>query len=356
MKQEEGMPERLTELMRPKRTQCQRTSWASRLPNSAWLPLVVFGLAAWSGAPNAAQPDGGALAGGRPRVVVSSDIGGSDPDDFQSMVHLFMYADVLDLEGLIASPPQAGRVRHIVECVDAYERDFPTLKRASARYPEPAKLRAVVRQGAVEPAPALGYSESIEGSHWIVEGAKREDARPLWILVWGSITDVAQAVHDDPGIKSKVRVYSIGSWNTRSDPAARNYLFRQPPDLWWIESDTTFRGMYMVGLQETDLGNRPFVEMHVKGHGALGDLFYAKKRDIKMGDSPSVLFMLRGNLDDPSQPSWGGSYIRTDHGPNYWHDDPSEGARDAERDGARTVNRWRADYLRDWQRRMERLK
>ena len=30
-----------------------------------------------------------------PRVLVSTDIGGSDPDDFQSMVHLLVYA--LDL-------------------------------------------------------------------------------------------------------------------------------------------------------------------------------------------------------------------------------------------------------------------
>ena len=40
----------------------------------------------------------------RPRVIVSTDIGGTDPDDFQSMVHLLLYADVLDLEGLISSP------------------------------------------------------------------------------------------------------------------------------------------------------------------------------------------------------------------------------------------------------------
>ena len=34
-----------------------------------------------------------APAAERPRVVVSTDIGGTDPDDFQSMVHLLLYAD-----------------------------------------------------------------------------------------------------------------------------------------------------------------------------------------------------------------------------------------------------------------------
>ena len=42
----------------------------------------------------------GALAGHRYRVIVSTDIGGTDPDDFQSMVHLLLYADVLEIEGL----------------------------------------------------------------------------------------------------------------------------------------------------------------------------------------------------------------------------------------------------------------
>jgi acetyl esterase/lipase len=39
----------------------------------------------------------------KPRVIVSTDIGGSDPDDFQSMVHYLIYADVFETEGLIST-------------------------------------------------------------------------------------------------------------------------------------------------------------------------------------------------------------------------------------------------------------
>ena len=46
----------------------------------------------------------GALAGERYRVIVYTDIGGSDPDDFQSMVHYLLYSDLFDTEGLISSP------------------------------------------------------------------------------------------------------------------------------------------------------------------------------------------------------------------------------------------------------------
>ncbi len=75
------------------------------------------------GAPagQAAVPSGGALAGERFRVIVSTDIGGSDPDDFQSMVHYLVYADLIDTEGLIASPFHASRKRNILEVLDAYQ-------------------------------------------------------------------------------------------------------------------------------------------------------------------------------------------------------------------------------------------
>ena len=40
----------------------------------------------------------------KPRVLISTDIGGTDPDDNQSMIHLLMYANEFDIEGLISSP------------------------------------------------------------------------------------------------------------------------------------------------------------------------------------------------------------------------------------------------------------
>jgi hypothetical protein len=297
----------------------------------------------------------GALAGERCRVIVSSDVGGSDPDDFQSMVHVLLYADVLDIEGLISSPPLQGRAEHIHEVLDAYEKDYPRLVRASEAYPAPDKLRACVKQGAVGPAPEAGFSSPTEGSQWIVERARADDERPLYVLVWGSITDVAQALHDAPDIKAKLRVYFIGSWNTSQDRAARNYIFNEHKDLWLIECDSTFRGMYVGGNQDGDLGNKAFLDAHVRGHGALGDLLVEKLDAIKMGDSPSVLYLLAGDPNDPTAEHWGGSFVATDHGPQYWTDNPDPALAEGRYPGAKTVNRWREAFLRDWQRRMDLL-
>jgi len=299
-----------------------------------------------------ATPCGGALAGQRPRVIISSDIGGSDPDDFQSFVHLLLYANMLDIEGLVSSPPQAGRSRHILEVLEAYELDYANMRKHSDSFPDPESLRRVSKQGAIKPAPQQGWSDVTEGSEWIVARAKVNEERPLWVLVWGSLTDVAQAVHDEPSIKSKLRVHSIGSWNTQQDRAARNYLFKSHTDLWWIESDTTFRGMYIGGEQDGEWGNRSFVNAHIKGHGVLGDFFYRKKRDIKMGDTPSLLYLLRGDPDEPTTAHWGGAFMKTEHGPNYWTDNPDRSLSEGGRAGAKTVSRWRIDYLRDWRQRM----
>ncbi|MGA1016306.1 MAG: nucleoside hydrolase-like domain-containing protein, partial [Limisphaerales bacterium] len=86
----------------------------------------------------------------RPRVMVSTDIGGTDPDDIQSMVHLLLYADVLDLEGIVSSPYGPGRRKHILQAIDAYEKDFPRLIVSQSAYPEPEFLRSITHQGATD--------------------------------------------------------------------------------------------------------------------------------------------------------------------------------------------------------------
>ena len=114
--------------------------------------------------------------------------------------------------------------------------------------------------------------------------------------------------------------------------------------------------MYIGGRQDGDLGNRTFLAEHVKGHGALGDLLVGKMDRLKMGDTPSVLYLLRGDPAKPTGEHWGGALVKTDHGPHYWTDDPAPALREGNRNGAKTVNTWRRDYLRDWQWRMDRTR
>ncbi len=249
--------------------------------------------------------------GSRHRVVVSTDIGGTDPDDFQSMVHLLVYADVLDIEGIISSPFGPGRKEHILQVIDCYERDYANLKTYSARYPSLDALRTITKQGASDSPGGKGVGAPTEGSEWIIECARRPDPRPLWVLVWGGIEDLAQALHDAPDILPQLRVYFIGGPNTMWSVDAYNYIHENHPALWIIEANSTYRGWFVGGNQQENWGNRSFVTAHVAGRGALGAFFATHLGGtIKMGDTPSVGYLLHGTPADPTKPGWGGQFVR----------------------------------------------
>jgi hypothetical protein len=247
----------------------------------------------------------------RHRAVISTDIGGTDPDDFQSMVHLLVSADSLDLEGLISSPFGPGRVEHIHEVIDLYERDFPNLRTHSDRYPTPDALRAICKQGAIPSAGYRGVDVATEGSDWLVQCARKPDARPLHVLVWGGIEDVAQALHDAPDILPRLRVYFIGGPNKKWSPDAYAYIAAHHPKLWMIECNSSYRGWFVGGDQSGNWSNTGFVSDKIVGRGALGDYFATKLHGtIKMGDTPSVAWLIGGNPAKPAAPGWGGQFVR----------------------------------------------
>ncbi len=264
-----------------------------------------------------AHADNGALAGTRHRVIVSTDIGGTDFDDFQSLVHVLLYADVLDLEGLISSPYGPGRKEHILQVLAHYERDYPNLRSYSDRYPTPAALRAITKQGETETAPYAGVRRATEGSDWIITSARRPDPRPLHVLIWGGLEDLAQALHDAPEILPKLRVHFIGGPNKKWSPDAYHYIATQHPTVWMIESNSTYRGWFMGGYQQGDFSAEAFTEKRAAGRGALGEFFAhgisfegQKRTSLKMGDTPTFSWLLRGNPEMPFQPGWGGRYVR----------------------------------------------
>ncbi|WP_259633995.1 DUF1593 domain-containing protein [Stieleria sedimenti] len=246
----------------------------------------------------------------RHRVLVSTDIGGTDPDDFQSMVHLLVYSDLLEIEGLIASPYGQGRVKDIHNVIDCFEEDYENLSTYSNQYPTPDALRAITKQGETELAPYAGVRRSTDGSDWIIKCARRDDPRPLHVLVWGGLEDLAQALHDAPEILPRLRVFWIGGPNKKWSPDSYQYIVEHHPKLWMIESNATYRGWFTGGEQSSDWSNERFVLRHVQGKGALGRFFVSQKDEIKMGDTPSVGWLLKGSPNDPRNAGWGGSYVR----------------------------------------------
>ena len=54
------------------------------------------------------------------RLIVTTDLGGTDPDDTQSMIHLLVCSNAIDIEGLVSSqvwsdmPDKVDRIREVV--------------------------------------------------------------------------------------------------------------------------------------------------------------------------------------------------------------------------------------------------
>lgn len=262
----------------------------------------------------------------KPRILISTDIGGTDPDDNQSMIHLLMYANEFDIEGLVSSPSFGdGSKEEILRMIDMYEQDFQCLAaglRDSCGYqrgefPPADSLRILCKQGRRGSAPLCGYAESTEGSEWIVKCAKKNDARPLWVLVWGALEDVAQALHDSPEIVDKIRVYWIGGPNKKWGSNAYTFIAENFPELWMIENNATYRG-FIGSSRDTSEYGADYWKTFMKGAGIMGnDFVNYYGGNVKMGDSPSLFYLMDGDADRPESEHWGGSFEPVTEVPRY---------------------------------------
>lgn len=305
-----------------------------------------------------AIPPGGALGGDRPRILVSTDShrlasssegGPFEVDDHQSLVRFLLYSDVFDVEGIVHTTTISNRgfVETVEEIIDAYELDYPNLKSWASGYPTPASLRAVTVQGATwgPRAPRTSYSNA--GSQLIVQKANNGDPRPLWILAFGQITDVAQALYDDPSIKNNIRIiggfqnFALGgSRQPNDDIHAISWIQNNHPDLYFIESIETLKATAFPHSGFTlDDGNR-FLSEHGPSHGALGNHMWDFRRQdangnpdpvtgwFRLGDDPTLNYLLSGESGNPTGEHWGGRFQNAHDpvSPNLYKDLTSESA------------------------------
>lgn len=100
-------------------------------------------------------------------------------------------------------------------------------------------------RGAVHEIERDGTLPESEGADFIIQEALREDARPLYVCVLGSITDVAVALSKAPEIADRFTVIWIGGgpypagnteFNLCQDIKAANIVFESPVALWQATS------------------------------------------------------------------------------------------------------------------------
>lgn len=171
------------------------------------------------------------------RLIVTTDIGGTDPDDEQSMVHLMVSANDIDIEAIICGLAWlegklgTGVVNSII---DAYDEDYPNLIIHDADYPTPAYLRSITKPGQpISKMAGVGEGKDSPGSELIISAIDNDDPRPVWLNAWGGANTIAQALWKVKNTRSseevdkfinKIRIYDIlgqddaGAWIAKTFP------------------------------------------------------------------------------------------------------------------------------------------
>ena len=190
------------------------------------------------------------------------------------------------LEGLVSSPSYgSGNKNEILRMIDLYEKDLPKMKLHQQGLASPDYLRSISKQGRRGNAPFVGYTKPSEGSNWIVKCAKKKSSQPLWVLVWGGLEDLAQALHDAPEIQKKIRVYWIGGPNKKWSANSYAYIAKNFPALWFIEVNSSYYGFFSDNHTLDSVKTSDYYEAYMQSAGHLGkDFKNYYGGNIKMGD------------------------------------------------------------------------
>lgn len=268
------------------------------------------------------------------RVLVLTDIE-NEPDDAMSMVRFLTYSNQWDVEGLVAttSVHQKNKIAawRIKEIVEAYGKVRSNLLLHEPGYPTAEYLLSVLKEGRTDYGMnAVGKGMDSPGSELIIKAVDKNDARPVWVLVWGGPNCLAQALWKVKQTRSadavkkfvnKLRVYTIsdqddsGPWIRKTFPGL--FYIASPGfhayggyhnATWTGISGDHFHGRFAGG--NFTIVNNPWLDKHIRSKGPLGAQ-YPQFEFLMEGDTPSFLYLINNGLSSPEYPdwgSWGGRY------------------------------------------------
>lgn len=260
------------------------------------------------------------------RLIILTDME-NEPDDSQTMVRLLMYANEVDIEGLIAVTschlPELVFPESIAVRVQAYGIVRKNLVRHAPGWPTEEYLMERVAGGQRGYGmKAVGDGKSSPGSERIISAVDADDPRPIWIAINAGANTLAQALWDVRRTRSpeevrrfveKLRVYD----DSGQDDAGA-WICSQFPDIFYIRSRYQVFGLYgpmeSAGPQVTSpLDHYDWAELNVRTrHGILGALYpqrqfkNGKNAFLEGGGTTTWLALVNKGLAVPEQISWGG--------------------------------------------------
>lgn len=321
----------------------------------------------------------------KPRVFIVSDIS-NEPDDAESLVRYLLYSNEFTTLGLVATTSTWMRkvvhpedMRKIVHAYGEVVDNLNAHVHPDNRYPTKDHLLSVIKSGpALYGREALGDGVPVsEGAQLLVERVD-EAEEPLWLLCWGGINVLAQALwhvrrrrtaSEFARFRAKLRVYTIsdqddtGSWIRSSFP---DIFYICSVHGWGEYGCAAWTGISGDVLMPIDHGGpdpskvtKEWLKKNIQ-IGPLGGV-YPTYAFIMEGDTPTFLYLIQNGLGSPENPhwgSWGGRYSLVDigGGANQYAD-----ARDAvvgldgrnHRSNQATIWRWRDHYQDSFAARMQ---
>ncbi|MGY4911381.1 nucleoside hydrolase-like domain-containing protein [Micromonospora aurantiaca (nom. illeg.)] len=288
----------------------------------------------------------------KPRVVVLTDISTWEPDDHESLTRLLAHADMYEIEALVLTtgwsidtlndPTKSGFISIINDTINAYEKDLPNLMKRSGQtgfaqdesrqdigyWPSAQYLRDRTMTGSRNRGVQfLGASNDSPGSNQIIRLADENDARPLYVTVWGGGNTAAQSIwrvkqdrtqEQFTSFLRKLRVYTITDQDRSSSQpisASSHQWMRgvSGGNLLFIWDECAWKFQNGTGKS-----NWSQYQTHIQGHGNLGRQYPNYVYGVE-GDTPSFLYVTPTGLNDPDSPnqaSWGGTF--TGDSNNVW--------------------------------------
>ena len=279
------------------------------------------------------------------RLIILADMG-NEPDEVQQMVHMIMYSNEFDIEGLVAVSgkylhsahrlPERTRLYpdlfHMI--IDAYQKDLKNLEKHADGWPDPDYLRSIVASGQPDYGMAgKGPGMSTEGSDLIIKCLEKDDPRPLYVVVNAGSNTLAQAIIDYESQHTqeqldafigKLRVFENGAQDNAGAWICANY-----PDIHWVRSNYqtyAYGGPRVYGeIKKYDtgpytwepyeynyLGQHHWALDHIKiDHGWLGNAWPLRimgpghMHFLEGGGTIPWMGLIHNGLTNIDQPHWG---------------------------------------------------
>jgi len=267
----------------------------------------------------------------KPRVFVLTDIG-NEPDDQMSLTRFLLYANEMNVEGLVATTSTWQREKVHTDMIELvlghYGEVQPNLLKHAAGFPTRSQLAGVVAPGiAGYGLAATGAGKHTAGSDLLVKAIEKstDASQPLYINLWGGANTLAQALKDlsakHPAstvnaLTQNLVVYAISDQDDAGFWIRNNY-----PHITWIGDPSSQNGEDYARATWTGIsGDRYYrnapgadfttVSQHwlndnIRSKGPMGK-GYLQYLFIMEGDTPAFLGLIRNGLNSERNPGWGG--------------------------------------------------